>query len=246
MLTNYFKVIPNINNILKFRHLICNTISVMELLVQLKHQFSFTILATAIQMERNFNKQNVTKRNEKIIARKKRNKLNENMNTIWCLVCIFHFYSSICAPCTTIRDSFAVAFCQFSACRLAVVNYSIRLYCGVYFIAHCSQPQSICLSIFFCAMFFLPIFFSRIFVWFAYECGANTNFIPLSAFTSINKKKQQQQHQKRNENIIRTKSHRGIFYAILSDEIMDLSGPFNKNKIKVATFFFSTSFIQPM
>lgn len=42
-LTNYFKVIPNINNILKFRHLICNTISVMELLVQVEHQLSHSL-----------------------------------------------------------------------------------------------------------------------------------------------------------------------------------------------------------
>lgn len=103
-------------------------------------------------------------------------------------------------------------------------------------VLHCSLlTATIDLSIHFllCNVFFLQTFF-RIFVWFAYECGANTNFIPLSAFTTNEEKNQ---HQKRNENIIRTKSHRGIFYAILSDEIMDLSGPFNKKQDKSRVFF---------
>lgn len=81
------------------------------------------------------------------------------------VVCLYlsFFFVCICTMHTAIRDSFVVAFCQFNACRLVVVNYSTWLYCGVYFIAHCSQPQSICLSIFFCAMVFFcfcRLFFS--------------------------------------------------------------------------------------
>lgn len=128
---------------------------------------------------------------------------SQMFESVVCLY-IFLFYSFACAPCTTIRDSFVVAVCQFNACRLVVVNYSTRLYCGVYFIAHCSQPQSICLSIFFYAMLFFADFFLSYFCLICIRMWREYQFHSTICVHYQQIKEKQQRHQKRNENIIRT------------------------------------------